>query len=187
MSFQSLTGISSIAISSPTTQDSAALIATVKTCLVPEASSTSSFNVTVTSVTSQDRRLELNSLLRQRQDVLSGVSVVFSVSFDVDKLNYLDASDGVNKMQTSFNTNAANGKFDSILRNNAASGSPLQAVSGASSALVGATTIKIIQLMHPSVQPTVSCRPTVRPTQSPTTAAPTFMPTIKTSKFVSFI
>jgi hypothetical protein len=178
------------------------LIATVKACLVPDASQRANFNVSIASVVDVDRRL---TTLRGKNNVkvLPNTQVKLSVSFDVDKLQYLNSADGYSQMTTSFSSAASSGLFTSTLQTNAGGDSVLSTATGSTTvAAISLYVEHIIQLMYPSFAPTVSCRPTVTPTQlpttrnptrlpttmaptaTPTTIAPTAMPTFKTSKFI---
>eukprot|EP01034_Spumella_vulgaris_P047563 gene47563-biopygen38562 len=196
-----LSGVSASDINVQDTKSSAylALVDTVKACLVTD-SRTGSFNVTITSVTDNSRRLQGYLRLRthKKNQLSGGVSIKFTVSFDVDKQQFLNADDGMSKMKNNFNANAASGVFDTTLQTNTPSDSPLADATGATSCVTGTPAIQLIQLMYPSMQPTFSCSPTVlptvppttfkptlrpttvNPTPLPTTAAPTFMPTMKT-------
>ncbi len=154
-----------------------ALIATVKTCLVPDASLRAAFNVTISSVSDDTRRL---TALRgkSKAHVLSNAHVKYGISFDVDKQQYLNSADGYSQMTSSFSNAASSGLFTTTLHSTAGSGSVLLAATGATTvASVSQYTEKFIQLMYPSFAPTVSCRPTVTPTQQPSTRTPTRVPT----------
>jgi hypothetical protein len=190
-----LSGVSSEAIASFANTN--ALIATVKTCLSVDVSNTKGLNVTISSAS--PRRLDQKSL-RKNIRVLDA-SVVFSIKFNVDEQNYLDAADGYSKMTAQFQTNAASGVFTTTLRANAVKGGELSTATGATSVTATSPVVTFIQLMYPSMLPTISVRPSVvptvtpttlrptllpttfAPTQLPTTPRPTFMPTMKTSKF----
>jgi hypothetical protein len=153
-----------------------ALISTVKASLVPEAGLRASFNVTIDSVSDDNRRL---SALRgkNKQLVVSTAQVQYAVSFDVDKQQYLDAADGYSQMTSSYSVAISDGQFSSTLHTYAQSGSPLVSATGATTSVYSAYSVKYIQLMYPSFAPTVSCRPTVTPTQQPSTRTPTRVPT----------
>jgi hypothetical protein len=199
--YQALTGITASDINILDTKSPGylALVDTVKSCLVTDGS-IGSFNVTVMSVKDTARRLNSKSLRGKKNVQAAGVAIDFSVSFDVDKQQFLDVDDGLNSMKNNFNSNAASGVFDTTLKANVPVGSPLTAATGSSSAVVGTAEVKTVLLLYPTMQPTISCRPTVTPTQLPTTtkpttkpttimptplpttASPTFIPTFRTSK-----
>jgi hypothetical protein len=155
------------------------LISTVKACLVSDLLLRATFNVTVSSATTLGRKLSTSGGLRGKKTVLSTASVVYLVSFDVDKQQYLTATDGYSQMTTSFSTSVQGDKFTSTLQANAVSGSntALASASGAVSATYSQFTTRTVQLLYPSFAPTVSCRPTVIPTQQPSTRTPTRAPT----------
>jgi hypothetical protein len=137
-----------------------AVISTVKASLVPDVQLRVLFNTTVDAITDLS---------------LSAVSVVYSVSFDMDRMQYLDVADGFSQMKSSFTAAIEDGQFNSTLQ---ANGGSLAAASGATVCVFSFDpVVTIIQLKYPSMAPTVSCRPTVRPTQQPTTTRPTCLPT----------
>jgi hypothetical protein len=148
-----------------------AVVATVKASLVADIQLRALFNTTVDTTTDVSRRL---TALRGKS-TLSTVSVVYSVSFDMDKMQYLDVQDGFSQMKDSFTSAIEDGQFTSTLQSN---GGSLAAANGATVCLFSVNpTVTIIQLNYPSMSPTVSCRPTVTPTQLPTTRTPTRVPT----------
>jgi hypothetical protein len=182
------------------------LINTVKACLVTDETLRRFFNVSIDSVSDDARRLGAVGLRRKSiERTLSNAQIKYSVSFDVDKQQYQDSSDGYSQMTTTFMTSVGGGLFTQTMRASAGSNSVLSTATGATTvASITPASVKYVQLLYPSMSPTVSCRPTVTPTQlpttrtptrvptttaptvTPTTVAPTAMPTFKTSKMRSF-
>jgi hypothetical protein len=180
------------------------VINTIKACLVYDEKLRGYFNVSIDSVSDGNRRLGIATLRgKNKERTLSNAQIKYSVSFDVDKQQYLDASDGYSQMTTTFSKSVEDGLFTLTLRANAGTSSVLSTATGATSVTaVTPASVKYVQLLYPSMSPTVSCRPTVTPTQlpttrtptrvpttaaptvTPTTIAPTAQPTFKTSKFI---
>jgi hypothetical protein len=155
------------------------LVNTIKACLVRDETLRGHFNVSIDSVSDDSRRLGAVALRgTSRYHTLSSVLITYSVSFDVDKQQFQDSSDGYAQMTTTFATSVEDGLFTQTLRAIAGSNSVLSTATGATSvATVTSASVKYIQLMYPSFAPTVSCRPTVTPTQQPSTRTPTQVPT----------
>ncbi len=152
------------------------VVATVKECLVSSPSLRSSFNVTLSSTSSTNVVRSLRGKTAQ-----STVDLVYSISFDVDRQQYLTAADGYSQMTQFFDTSIqAGGLFTSTLQIKAGSNSELSSASGATSAVYSSFNTIEVQLLSPSFAPTVSFRPTVTPTQQPTTRIPTRLPTTAT-------
>ncbi len=126
---QSISGTSASAVQADAAAK-ATLIRTTKECLVSKISSTSvGLNVTIASITDTARRRSLTDSITDEHShvlaesrhleqfhLLAGVSILFKISFDVDALQFTDASSGYSTMVSTFSSSAASGTFTTLMQ-----------------------------------------------------------------------
>eukprot|EP01034_Spumella_vulgaris_P047487 gene47487-biopygen34267 len=126
-----------------------ALIKTVKECLVSDPTMRSYFNVTIDAVADVNRRL--TSLRGKNTQDDSKAQVKYSVTFDVDKQQYLNAATGYTQMTTSFSDSLVSGFFTATLQENLGRDSTLSEATAATTAVYSQPMSPTLSIIPPKI------------------------------------